>query len=67
MIFINFNEWLDEYNDYMRLYRMFGDEEYFIEAQEVLDSLRVAVNRMQVSIKIRSGINQDTLRKLKML
>ncbi|WP_090791545.1 hypothetical protein [Paenibacillus sp. GP183] len=38
-----FNEWLDEYNDYMRLYEIFGNEEYLEEAKEVLASLKAVV------------------------
>jgi hypothetical protein len=40
-----FNEWLDEYNDYMRLYEIFGNKEYLEEAKEVLASLKAVVLR----------------------
>jgi hypothetical protein len=40
-----FNEWLDEYNDYMRLYEIFGNKEYLDEAKEVLASLKAVVLR----------------------
>ncbi|OPH49299.1 hypothetical protein BC351_37570 [Paenibacillus ferrarius] len=40
-----FNEWLDTYNDYMRLYAMFGDKEYLEQAAEVLQSLRAIIAR----------------------
>jgi hypothetical protein len=33
-------EYLVEYNDYMRLYEMFGDEEYKIKAEKVMIALR---------------------------
>ncbi|OMF18886.1 hypothetical protein BK133_30185 [Paenibacillus sp. FSL H8-0548] len=35
-----FNEWLDEYNDYMRLYLLFGDEGYRVQAEEALSTLK---------------------------
>jgi hypothetical protein len=40
-----FNEWLDEDNDYMRLYEIFGNKEYLEEAKEVLASLKAIVTR----------------------
>jgi hypothetical protein len=40
-----FDEWLDEYNDYMRLYEFFGDKQYLEEASEILNSLKAIVNR----------------------
>lgn len=43
MTFSYFNDWLDEYNDYMRLYQFFGDTEYLDEAREILRSLRAMV------------------------
>ncbi|MEK3720298.1 hypothetical protein [Paenibacillus sp. FSL H8-0034] len=42
-----FNEWLDEYNDYLRLYEIFGDKEYLEEAREVLVSLKAMVIRAE--------------------
>ncbi|WP_163949250.1 hypothetical protein [Paenibacillus sp. SYP-B3998] len=42
-----FNEWLDEYNDFMTLYRIFGDEEYREDAKEVLNSLAAMVVRAE--------------------
>ncbi|BBH24404.1 hypothetical protein Back11_57490 [Paenibacillus baekrokdamisoli] len=41
------NEYLDEYNDYMRLYEIFGDHEYLEEAIEVLNSLKVRALRAE--------------------
>lgn len=41
------NEWLDEYNDYMRLYEFFGDAHYLEEASEILHSLRALVIRYE--------------------
>jgi hypothetical protein len=40
-----FDEWLDEYNDYMRLYDFFGDRLYLEEASEILNSLKAIVIR----------------------
>ncbi|SDO12081.1 hypothetical protein SAMN04487897_108169 [Paenibacillus sp. yr247] len=42
-----FDQWLDEYNDYMRLYQIFGDKEYLEEAGEILNSLEVIVTRAE--------------------
>ena len=42
-----FNEWLDEYNDYMRLFEIFGDKKYLEEAEEILHSLKVIVARAE--------------------
>ncbi|MDQ0063878.1 hypothetical protein [Paenibacillus harenae] len=39
------NEWLDEYNDYMRLYRMFGDQAFMDRAKAALDHLQMRMNR----------------------
>ncbi|MCZ8516427.1 hypothetical protein O9H85_29375 [Paenibacillus filicis] len=39
------NEWLDEYNDYIRLYELFGDNEYLEEAKEIISSLRAIATR----------------------
>jgi hypothetical protein len=40
-----YHEWLDEYNDYMRLYEWFGDKQYLEEAGEILGSLKAIVIR----------------------
>jgi hypothetical protein len=45
--FSYFNDWLDEYNDYMRLYQFFGDPEYLDEAREILRSLRAMVRSFE--------------------
>lgn len=42
------NEWLDEYNDYMLLYKIFGDQIYFDEAEEILKSMKNYVSRMLI-------------------
>ncbi|NOV02053.1 hypothetical protein [Paenibacillus planticolens] len=42
-----FDQWLDEYNDYMRLYEIFGDREYLDEALEIRNSLQVIVARAE--------------------
>lgn len=52
------NELLDEYNDYMWLYNMFGDTVYFEQAGEALNHLKVIVNRAEryksMVLKIKS-------------
>jgi hypothetical protein len=54
-----FDEWLDEYNDYMRLYEFFGDRQYLEEASEILNSLKVIVIRKElhewILFKIKSN------------
>ncbi|MBM7569139.1 hypothetical protein [Paenibacillus sacheonensis] len=40
------NEWLDEYNDYMLLFHMFGDRTYLDEAEEIMKSMEIYVGRM---------------------
>jgi hypothetical protein len=52
-----FDEWLDEYNDYMRLYDFFGDRHYLEEAIEILCSLK--------SIAIRNENHKMILFKIK--
>ncbi|OBZ07717.1 hypothetical protein [Bacillus sp. FJAT-26390] len=42
-----FNEWLDEYNDYMRLFVLFGDEYYKAQADEALNALKAIVARAE--------------------
>lgn len=42
-----FDQWLDEYNDYIRLYEIFGDKEYLDEAIEIRNSLQVIVARAE--------------------
>lgn len=48
MTSIQVNEWLDEYNDYMLLYKMFGDQTYFDETEEILKSLKNYFSRMLI-------------------
>ncbi|KIL38932.1 hypothetical protein SD70_23030 [Gordoniibacillus kamchatkensis] len=55
---INVNEWLDEYNDYMLLYRIFGDANYLAEAAEVMQSLKAYVARLQRIADMQSQLNQ---------
>lgn len=55
---INVNEWLDEYNDYMLLYRIFGDEIYLAEAAEVLESLKSHVARFYRISNMKSKLNR---------
>jgi hypothetical protein len=42
---IKYDLWFDEYNDYLRLYEMFGDEEYIKEAERIITRLRKAYSR----------------------
>jgi hypothetical protein len=58
-------EWLDEYNDYMILYEMFGDEEYLVEAVEVLNSLKALVIRTENYNKFIVSINDNEIQKFK--
>ncbi len=46
MISFQVNEWLDEYNDYMLLYHMFGDQTYLNEVEEIMKSMEEYVGRM---------------------
>ncbi|SFE50088.1 hypothetical protein SAMN05216378_3339 [Paenibacillus catalpae] len=46
MTLFQVNEWLDEYNDYMLLYRMFGDQTYVNEADEIMKSMERYVSKM---------------------
>jgi hypothetical protein len=66
MIFsFQYSEWLDEYNDYMMLYEMFGDEEYLVEAVEVLNSLKALVIRTEYYNKFILSINDNEIQKFK--
>ncbi|SFK82417.1 hypothetical protein SAMN03159341_101745 [Paenibacillus sp. 1_12] len=56
-----FNEWLDEYNDYITLYEIFGDKEYLEEAREVLISLKAIVVRAENYQKILHKIMNGTI------
>lgn len=47
MISSYFNEWLDEYNDYRRLYMLFGDDQYLEQAEESLNTLKSMVLRAE--------------------
>jgi hypothetical protein len=68
MIFsFNYSEWLDEYNDYMMLHKMFGDEEYLVEAVEVLNSLKALVKRTEFYNKFIQSISDNELQKLKFI
>ncbi|MNG35489.1 hypothetical protein D3C84_1222420 [compost metagenome] len=42
---VQVNEWLDEYNDYMQLYKMFGDQTYLNEVEEIIESMERYVSR----------------------
>ncbi|CAM4382661.1 hypothetical protein FHS16_003512 [Paenibacillus endophyticus] len=56
-----FNEWLDEYNDYMRLYMFFGDECYLEHAQETLASLKAIIVRAERHQDIVCKIMSNTV------
>ncbi|GMK47158.1 hypothetical protein PghCCS26_42880 [Paenibacillus glycanilyticus] len=45
MTLFQVNEWLDEYNDYMLLYKMFGDQTYLNEVKEIMESMEKYVSR----------------------
>ncbi|MGO4184471.1 hypothetical protein AB4Z17_25140 [Paenibacillus sp. TAF43_2] len=59
MISSYFNEWLDEYNDYMRLYTLFGDEYYLEQAGEALAGLKALVLRTERHKNILRKIMSD--------
>lgn len=50
------NEWLDEYNDYMLLYRMFGDQTYLDEGEEIMKSLGKYVDRLLILEKLKLAL-----------
>lgn len=50
------NEWLDEYNDYMLLYKMFGDQAYLNEVEEIINSMEKYVNRMLMLEKFKLAL-----------
>ncbi|WP_141503659.1 hypothetical protein [Paenibacillus luteus] len=56
-----FNEWLDEYNDYMRLYLLFGDEYYREQADEALASLKTMAARAERHKSIVWRVMSDTV------
>ncbi|MFC5446657.1 hypothetical protein [Paenibacillus aestuarii] len=57
---VQVNEWLDEYNDYMLLYKMFGDQIYIDEIEEILKSMEKYVGRMQTLEKYRNNFHVKT-------
>ncbi|NRF96124.1 hypothetical protein HQN89_35600 [Paenibacillus frigoriresistens] len=59
-----FNAWLDEYNDYMRLFEMFGDEEYYKEANEIIESLNAMVSRKESYRMLLCKIESNNMHKL---
>jgi hypothetical protein len=59
-----FNAWLDEYNDYMRLFEMLGDDEYRQEANEIIESLNAIVSREEFFRVILCKIESDKIHKL---
>ncbi|WP_419875369.1 hypothetical protein [Candidatus Pristimantibacillus sp. PTI5] len=56
-----FNEWLDEYNDYMRLYMLFGDEYYLVHARETLTALKEIIARAERHKSIVCKIMSNTV------
>jgi|GEM_PF-2617749 len=64
MISFNVNEWLDEYNDYLKLYEMFGDKQYLLEAEEALNSLRAVLRRSDICAKIEQAVKRPEKQKL---
>ncbi|MCD1259650.1 hypothetical protein B5M42_012485 [Paenibacillus athensensis] len=64
MISFNVNEWLDEYNDYLKLYEMFGDKQYLQEAEEALNSLRAFLRRSDAHARIEHAVKQPEKQKL---
>ncbi|CAN7245535.1 hypothetical protein LJR153_001051 [Paenibacillus sp. LjRoot153] len=55
MVLIQVNEWLDEYNDYMLLYKMFGDQIYSDEAKEILESMKKYVVLVLEHLKLTAS------------
>jgi vacuolar-type H+-ATPase catalytic subunit A/Vma1 len=56
-----FNEWLDEYNDYMRLYMLFGDEQFRVQADEALNALKDIVMRAERHKSIVWKVMSETM------
>jgi hypothetical protein len=56
-----FNECLDEYNDYMRLYSLFGDEGYRAQAEEAMSSLKAMAARAARHKSIVWRVMSDTV------
>ncbi|MFD0697489.1 hypothetical protein ACFQZT_25775 [Paenibacillus sp. GCM10027628] len=51
---LKYDLWLDEFNDNIRLYEMFGDFEYLQQAEEVFKELRSVINkRVEYEIFVR--------------
>ncbi|MDO3678063.1 hypothetical protein [Paenibacillus ehimensis] len=42
---VDINMYLDEYNDYLRLYEMFGDAKYQLEARKIKDRVQRMLQR----------------------
>ncbi|CAM3374899.1 hypothetical protein PALU110988_19275 [Paenibacillus lupini] len=53
MTLFQVNEWLDEYNYYMLLYEMFGDQTYLKEGEEIMRSMEKYVGRMLILEKFK--------------
>jgi len=59
-----FNEWLDEYNDHMRLFEMFGDDKYHQNAKEIIENLKVMIYRIMYKKMILCKLESDKTIKL---
>jgi hypothetical protein len=64
MTSVNYNEWLDEYNDYVMLYKMFGDQDYLDEAVEIINSLKAMITKIEVNKTIISCVHSNHIHKL---
>nr|MBC9204147.1 hypothetical protein [Paenibacillus sp. PL91] len=56
MTLFQVDEWLDEYNDYMLLYKLFGDQTYLNEVEEIMKSMEKYVGRMLMHEKFKFAL-----------
>lgn len=56
MTLFQVDEWLDEYNDYMLLYKLFGDQTYLNEVEEIMKSMEKYVGRMLMLEKFKFAL-----------
>jgi hypothetical protein len=63
MTSVYYNEWLDEYNDYVLLYKMFGDQEYLDEAVEIINSLKAMITKIEINNMIVSCVHSNSMHK----
>ncbi|MDQ0874391.1 hypothetical protein QFZ77_003050 [Paenibacillus sp. V4I3] len=45
---VQVDEWLDEYNDYLLLYELFGDKAYLDETTKILTNLKRYISRLHM-------------------